>query len=248
MSLPHRAARRLAVERLSPAALIGLAIVLEAAAWAAAAPLSRAAVAFDARVLAALGKPVTVVPDSFLHQSLLAIAVSLPPLDYGTLAGLMTVGAAAIFAISTLPEIPLPVRYAINLHLLFVVGTAAYLLLATHAGYDGTEFSALLVRTELVMAPSMALFAVAMGWLFPLRLEHTAGLAIASFAYVVVLFAVRYPLMLLAIAGGGAVLMPMLYMLYGPMLDIVPVTAILMVALVGVSRRLRRTPGAWQWR
>jgi hypothetical protein len=156
-------------------------------------------------------------------------------------------GIAAIAAVSLFGSLALPIRYAINLHLILVTAAAAYLLVGTKPGYDGTEFSALMVHTALLSIPAIAVFACAMGLLFPLSLAETVAFAIIAVAYDLVLSLLRYCLFLVAAAHFGAIAMPVLYMLYGPLIDVLPVGTIFMILLTRVSARLQRNPDAWQW-
>ncbi len=244
--LPHRAHRRLKRTHRPFIALLAFAAAVEGVLFAFLPSVLRAGVMLDASLLQALGQSAPVIYDNFLHLGATVIGLALPPIDYRTLTVLSASGVALIAIVSAI-RLPLPIRYGVNLHLILVIAAAMYLLAGTAPGYDGTEFSALIVHTALLTIPVLALFAAAMGVLFPLTLPETIGFVLAVVAYDFVLTVLRYAAFLIIAAHLGAIVLPLLYMLYGPLLDILPIGMMLMVLLTRVSARLQRTPEAWQW-
>lgn len=244
--LPHRAHRRLKRTHRPFIALLAFVVALEGLLFAFLPALLRAGVTLDAHLLQGLGQDAPIIYDNFLHLGGTVIGLALPPVDYRTLTVLSASGVGLIAVVSTI-RLPLPIRYSVNLHLILVTAAAMYLLAGTAPGYDGTEFSALMVHTALLTIPVLALFAAAMGVLFPLTLPETVGFVIAAVAYDFVLAVLRYAVFLIVAAHLGAIVLPLLYMLYGPLLDVLPIGMMLMVLLTRVSARLQRTPEAWQW-
>jgi hypothetical protein len=244
--LPHRSHRRLKPMHRSFIPLLAFVAALEGLLFAFLPAVLRAGVMLDANLLQALGQTAPVVNDNFLHLGGSVIGLALPPVDYRTLTVLVVSGIALIAMVSAI-RLPLPIRYGVNLHLILLTAAAVYLLIGTAPGYDGTEFSALMVHTALLTIPVLVLFAAAMGVLFPLTLPETIGFVMAAVAYDVVLALLRYAVFLILAAHLGAIVLPLLYMLYGPLLDVLPIGMMLMVLLTRVSARLQRTPEAWQW-
>jgi hypothetical protein len=246
--LPHRAHRRLTTAtRTSPVFILLFLAFFEVALLVALPALFRAGVLFDAKILEGMGQAAPILNDDFLHLGGLVIGVGLPPIDYRTLAELVVAGVALIAAVSFVRPLVLPIRYAINLHLILLTAAAAYLLIGGPPGYDGAEFSALILHTALLTVPAIAVFVCAMGLLFPLSIQETISFAVIAVAYDLLLSLLRYALFLVVAAHFGAIVLPTLFMLYGPLIDVLPLSTILMVLLSRVSARLQRTPGAWQW-
>jgi hypothetical protein len=244
--LPHRSHRRLKPMRRPLITLLVFVAVLEGLLFAFLPTALRAGVLVDAKLLQALGQTAPVVYDDFLHLGGTVVGLALPPVDYRTLTVLVASGIVLIAVVSAI-RLPLPIRYGINLHLILLTAAAAYLLIGTVPGYDGTEFSALMVHTALLTIPVLVLFAAAMGVLLPLTIAETIGFVMAAVAYDLVLALLRYAVFLIVAAHLGAIVLPLLYMLYGPLLDVIPIGMILMLLLTRVSARLQRTPDAWQW-
>jgi hypothetical protein len=245
--LPHRSHRRLRPTRRSFIILLVFVAALEGLLFAFLPAVMRAGVTLDANLLQALGQTAPVLYDDFLHLDGIVIGVALPPVDYRTLTVLVAAGASLIAAVSMIRRLPLPIRYGINLHLILLTAAAVYLLIGTVPGYDGTEFSALMVHTALLTIPVLALFAAALGVLFPLTLPEAIGFVMAALAYDLLLSLLRYAVFLIVAAHLGAIVLPVLYLLYGPLLDILPIGMMFMVLLTRVSARLQRSPEVWQW-
>jgi hypothetical protein len=244
--LPHRSHRRLKPMHRSFITLLAFVAVLEGLLFIFLPAVVRAGVELDANLLQALGQTAPVLYDNFLHLGGTEIGLALPPVDYRTLTVLVASGIALIAVVSAI-RLALPIRYGINLHLILLTAAAVYLLIGTVPGYDGTEFSALLVHTTLLTIPVLVLFAAAMGVLLPLTVGEAIGFVMVAVAYDLVLALLRYAVFLIVAAHLGAIVLPLLYMLYGPLLDVLPIGMILMVLLTRVSARLQRTPEAWQW-
>jgi len=142
---------------------------------------------------------------------------------------------------------PMPLRYFINLNALVVGGAALYILFAGHLGYDSAAFSQLMLRTAVLTWLTMPVFIALFAALFPFSWWERLLFIGITVAYDVPLSIVRYAAFVGILARTGPALMPDLYLLFGPLLDAIPIITFFSVFLVRAAHRLDRNVGVWAW-
>ncbi len=142
---------------------------------------------------------------------------------------------------------PMPLRFYINLNALVVGGAALYIFFAGHLGYDSAAFTQLMLRTAVLTWLAMPLFIALFAALFPFSWwERLLFIGITA-AYDVPLSIVRYAAFVSILAHTGPALMPDLYLLFGPLLDAIPIITFFSVFLVQAAQRIDRNAGVWAW-
>jgi hypothetical protein len=244
---PHRCYRRLAtpISHVFPCVIITL--VIECAVLLLAQPLERIVSAVDVTLVRASNVPATLGSEQFLWLHLSPLEFSMPGHDYIELTLWIAVCAVAIAVISSFRLFSAPLRYFINFNFLIVAGEASYLLLAGHLGYSSTTFSTLMLQTMTAVWLLLPLFVGTITVLFPFTLLTSAAIIVTSVIFDVVLAAARYLAFVIILSHSGPILMADLYLCFGPLLDVIPLTGILALFLALLARRLRHQPEAWSW-
>jgi hypothetical protein len=155
--------------------------------------------------------------------------------------------AVALLALMGGRQIAAPIRYFINLNLLLIGAGAACALLVGAAGYTGATFSQLLLRTALVTWLAMPLVAGGIAALFPFSfLERLAFIAI-TVAFDVPLAIVRYGLFVGILGATRSFVMTDLYLVFGPVLDALPLVCFFSLFLVRAARSFEAGRAVWGW-
>ena len=244
---PHRCYRRLVTPVNHVVPCIVLTLLMECVLLIFAQPLERAVSTIDLTIVRASNVPVTLGSENFLWLHLAPLEFSMPLHDYIELAVWILVCAAAIAIISVLKLFPAPLRYFVNFNFLIVAGEASYLLLAGHLGYSSNTFSTLMLQTMTAVWLLLPLFIGTITVLFPFTLLASAAIIVSSLVFDIVLAAARYLAFVIILSHSGPILMADLYLCFGPLLDVIPLTGILALFLALLARRLRSTPEAWSW-
>lgn len=198
-------------------------------------------------LLHAAGVPVGTGVDHFLWMDTAPVTFSMPNHSFIELFVWIIVGGIGILVVTLLRIIPAPLRYFINLNLLIVLSEATYLYFMGHLGYDSNEFSILLTRTAILTWLIVPLFVGVLSALFPLTIAEQLSLLLFCSGYNFLITTIRYAVFIAILSKTGPILMADLYLLYGPLLDIVPLVAIYSMFLVRLACRLERTSEGWAW-
>jgi hypothetical protein len=171
----------------------------------------------------------------------------MPSHDYLELAAYILVSALAIAIVSIFRLFPAPLRFFVNFNFLIVAGEASYLLLAGHLGYASGTFSTLMLQTMTAIWLILPLFVGTVAILFPFTLVTSVVIIVSSVLFDIVLAASRYAAFIIILSHSGPIMMADLYLSFGPLLDVIPLTGIFAIFLGLLARRLRRDPEAWAW-
>jgi hypothetical protein len=245
--MPHRSYRTLTrvPGSLMTAVLCAL-VGGTAMAWFAG-TIATAATLLLARILNALGQPVTTQPDRFLRYDVQALHFFMPSHSWVDLLWWIVICAAVIVICALARSVYPPLRYFVILNALVVGGEATYLYFTGHLGYDSDDFSQLMLHTAMttwiIVPPFVALFAA----LFPFGPLEVVALTVCSVAFEIVLSMARYAAFVAILAHTGPILMSDLYLQFGPLFDVIPLIGLLTVFLVPLSRRMQRTTVGWVW-
>jgi hypothetical protein len=82
---------------------------------------------------------------------------------------------------------------------------------------------------------------------FPFNPFDRIALALICLVWDIIFATIRYAVFLYILAHSGAVTMAGLYLIYGPLLDCLPIIAILSLFLVTLSHRIRSSGETWSW-
>jgi len=157
------------------------------------------------------------------------------------------VALIGIILVTITTKIASPLRFFINLNVLIVGGAAVFLLLAGHLGYDSYAFSQLMMRTAILTWLVLPFFLGLFSALFPFSIIERFALIAITVAYDVPLAIVRYACFIGILGKTGPVMMTDLYLVFGPLLDALPVTCFLSLVLLRVSRTLDKRRSVWGW-
>lgn len=224
------------------------ALVCTAGVALAANPLVHLLTGADGRLLRSTGVNVTAGSDRYLWTSSTPLLFTMPPHPWQQLVICIACCLLAVVAMCTLlRRIEAPLRYFFNFNILIVGAEATYLLFAGHLGYSAGAFSTLMLRTTvttwLLVPPIVGLMAT----LFPFSPLAGAGLVLSCTVYEVVLSFARYAAFIAILTHTGPILMAAMYLLYGPLLDVLPIIGIYALFLERLSRSISRHPEAWAW-
>jgi hypothetical protein len=244
---PHRAYRTLRFGRGHVAAAIAWLVVVESLVYVLAPRIAAYAINAGVAALRWGGIAVDVIHDDFLSYRLPAIAFALPSLDYVELLGWIAGGLIATAIVTQLRWIATPMRYFLNLNFLMLVAEGTYLLFAGRLGYSSTTFSVLIVRTILAGWFVIPFFTAAIAALLPFSAGSMGALIFCALVYDVVLATVRYAAFIAILSLVGPIAMANLYLLYGPLLDVVPIVGLYAIFLTRLSRQLGGPAEAWGW-
>jgi hypothetical protein len=244
---PHRSYRRLPVTSTGalttiPAVLLVELVVILCAQWA-----LNAMSAFASFVAAREGIATQPFPDPFLFLTTHPMTFAMRHSDWIELCVVMFVCVVTIVALSVWTRIPAPVRFFVNLNLLLIGGAALYLLLVGRLGYDSVAFSQLMVRTALFTWLIMPVFVGLFASLFPFTIWQRLLFIAITVAYDVPLSIVRYGLFVAILGKTSSIVMADLYLVFGPLLDAIPIICFFSIFLVRVARSLEERRTVWGW-
>ena len=246
--LPHRSYRTL--PRSVPGSVTALvaSIACTLAVAISANPLVHLLTTIDNKVLHWTGVDVTVGSDQYLWTKPTPLLFTMPPHPWPQLVICIIGCVAAIALFSTaLSRLEAPLRYFINFNLLIIGSEATYLLFVGHLGYSAVAFSTLMLRTTittwLLVPPIIGLMAM----LFPFSPLSSASLVVSCTLYELLLSFARYAAFIAVLTHTGPILMAAMYLLYGPLLDVLPIIGIYSLFLEHLARRIGRRPEAWAW-
>jgi hypothetical protein len=185
--------------------------------------------------------------DPFLFVTTHPMTFAMRHSDWIELCAVIFVCAVAIVALSVWTKIAAPVRFFINLNLLLIAGAALYLLLVGRLGYDSAAFSQLMVRTALFTWLIMPVFVGLFASLFPFTIWQRALFIAITVAYDVPLSIVRYGLFVAILGKTSSIAMTDLYLVFGPLLDAIPIICFFSLFLVQVARSLEERRAVWGW-
>jgi hypothetical protein len=246
-TVPHRAYRTTHMPISGILASIGTVAVVEVALIFYWQVLAAAVVRADTAIVNRIAPGASIEPHVFLGRQIGAMLFAMRQHSQPELYTWMIACALVVVLVTALRRLTKPLQYFINVNALIIGLEAAFLLVAGHLGYSAGTFSRLLLDTMVVTWFVMPLFIGLIALLFPFKTYEAVALIVISFAYVVLLETVRYAVFPAVLTRTGPILMSDLFLLYGPLLDILPVVGIFGIALTLLSSRLRRTPEAWRW-
>lgn len=244
---PHRSYRTLPMKRTGLISAILLTFFVELGIILALPFLIHSMTPLAAHVLNAAGFKTGLGYDTFLGIRTSPLTFSMPTHSFWELFWWIAACGIGIVVVSALRFMAAPLRYFINLNLLIIASEATYLYFMGHLGYDSNEFSVLMLRTAMLTWLVIPIFVAVLSILFPFNPLEQLLLLLLSIAYNVVITSVRYAVFIAVLSRTGPILMADLYLLYGPLLDIVPLIAIYSMFLVGVAKRLERSSEEWAW-
>lgn len=245
----HRAYRTLPLSRANVVLSLLATVLVCCAMLFAAGPLERGIVSVVAGFMAWTGVQVGLGSDLFLNVPLSFVRITMPSHSWIELLEWMLACAIVVAAMQLLRHVvEAPLRYFINFNALVVGSEATYMLFAGHLGYSIDEFSVLMTRTMVATWVLMPLFVGTIALLFPFRRLTGVGLILGCALYEVVLSATRYAAFLGLLSHSGPIMMADLYLVFGPLLDVLPVIGIYSIVLARLSSRIgNSTSGRWEW-
>ncbi len=185
--------------------------------------------------------------DPFLFVTTHPMTFSMRHSDWIELLAVIIVCALVVVLLSIWTAIAAPLRFFINLNLLIVGGAALYLLLAGHLGYDSAAFSELMVRTALFTWLIMPVFVGLFASLFPFTIWQRCLFIVITVAYDVPLSIARYGLFVAVLGSTSSIAMTDLYLVFGPLLDAIPIICFFSIFLTRVARSLEDRQAVWGW-
>ncbi|MGH7748051.1 MAG: hypothetical protein ACREQ5_25330 [Candidatus Dormibacteria bacterium] len=191
---------------------------------------------------------VRVVVDNvdFLGSALPTAVVDVPPPRTSELVLCITFGIAAIFG-ARFKQRSNPIRYLIVFAALVFIASAIELLLMGRPAYESLDFSAIWLRTSLIiwsLGPTLLGLA---SMLFPFHVRERVALIVSALIFDSIFSIARYVVVLAGISTAGPIVFPLALTLCGPVLDAFLYVALFSRALVGLSLRLSRSPELWRW-
>ncbi len=244
---PHRSYRRLPVTSTGALTTIPVVIFVEIAVILCAQTALDAMSAFGSFVAAQENIATRPFPDPFLFVTTHPMTFAMRHSDWIELCIVMLVCAAGVTALSVWTKLAAPLRFFINLNLLLVAGAALYLLLMGRLGYDSAAFSELMIRTALFTWLVMPIFVGLFASLFPFSIWQRFLFIVITVAYDIPLSILRYGLFVAILGKTSSIAMTDLYLVFGPLLDAVPIICFFSIFLVRVARSLEARQMVWGW-
>jgi hypothetical protein len=244
---PHRSYRRLPVTRTGALTTIPAVLVVELAVIVFAQKGLDAMAWFAALIANQLGIVNRPFPDPFMFVTTRPMTFAMRHSDWIELLAVMFVCAVVVIVLSIWTRIAAPIRFFVNLNLLLIFGAALYLLLAGHLGYDSAAFTRLMVRTALFTWLIMPFFVGLFASLFPFTPLQRVLFIVITVAYDVPLSIVRYGLFVAILGTTSSIAMTDLYLVFGPLLDAIPIICFFSIFLVRVARSLEDRQAVWGW-
>jgi hypothetical protein len=171
----------------------------------------------------------------------------LPLFDLSNMLWIAGICAVVLVVTSFIPLRSTPLRYWISANAAVLLLSALYAFFAAHVGYDGASFMLLTERTSILMILCAPVFIAFVAALLPFSVFELAGMLVLMVASDTIFAAMRITAFALAVSHTGSVAEMNLYMLFGPLLDVVYFITIYSIVIVSLSRRLNRNEGDWQW-
>jgi hypothetical protein len=165
--------------------------------------------------------------------------------DWVELLAVTFVCCCILVLLSAWTGIAAPVRFFINLNALLVGGSAIFLFLVGHLGYDSAAFSQLILRTALLTWLVIPVFVGLFASLFPFKAVERFVFVGLTVAWDVPLSIVRYGCFVVILGKTGSIAMTDLYFVFGPLLDIVPVICFMSILLARLGYSLEARRVAW---
>jgi hypothetical protein len=244
---PHRSYRRVVVEDFQIILAFAVLALIEAGLLASLSFLINTSVRYASWLLTATGVPNQIIMDSTGWPRGSAIDFSMPVYDFRAYAAIIVAGALATVALVYVKKIIAPIRQIIILHFIVITISAGYLLLVGDAGYEALEFSQLYVHAIALTWLVIPVFIGISSLVFPFNPFDRIALTLICLVWDIIFATFRYAIFLLILAHSGAVTMAGLYLIYGPLLDCLPIIAILSLFLVRLSHRIRHNGESWSW-
>ena len=244
---PHRSYRRLPVTSTGALTTIPAVLLIEIAVILFAQKALDAMTAFASFVAADEHIATRPFADPFLFVTTHPMTFAMRHSDWIELCIVMFACAVVVVALSVWTKIAAPVRFFINLNLLLIAGAAFYLLLTGRLGYDSAAFSELMVRTALFTWLIMPIFVGLFASLFPFTIWERLLFIVITVAYDVPLSIVRYGLFVAILGKTSSIVMADLYLVFGPLLDAIPIICFFSIFLVRVARTLEKRKAVWGW-
>jgi hypothetical protein len=244
---PHRSYRRLPVTRTGALLTIPAVIVVELVVILLAQRCQDWMSAFASFIATRSGIDNRPFPDPFLFVTTHPMTFGMRHSDWIELCVTIFVCLVAIIVLSIWTAIAAPIRFFINLNLLLVAGAALYLLFFGRLGYDSAAFSELMVRTALLTWLIMPIFVGGFASLFPFSFLERFAFIVITVAYDVPLSIVRYGLFVALLGSTSSILMTDLYLVFGPLLDAIPIICFFSLFLVRVAKKLETKRAVWGW-
>jgi hypothetical protein len=186
-------------------------------------------------------------PDPFLFVTTYPMTFAMRHSDWIELCAIILVCLIAVIVLSVWTRIAAPVRFFVNLNLLVIAGAAVYLLLVGRLGYDSAAFSELMVRTALLTWLVMPVFVGLFASLFPFTFRQRLLFIMITVAYDVPLSIVRYGLFVAILGKTSSIGMADLYLVFGPLLDAIPIICFFSLFLVKVAASIDERRTVWGW-
>jgi hypothetical protein len=244
---PHRSYRRLPVSSTGALTTIPVVILVEVAVILCAQKALDAMTWFASFVAGREHIATRPFADPFLFVTTHPMTFAMRHSDWIELCVAIVVCLIAVVALSIWTKIAAPVRFFINLNLLLIAGAALYLLLVGRLGYDSAAFSELMVRTALFTWLIMPIFVGLFASLFPFTIWQRMLFIVITVAYDVPLSIVRYGLFVAILGKTSSIAMTDLYLVFGPLLDAIPIICFFSIFLVQVARSLEERKAVWGW-
>ena len=244
---PHRSYRRLPVTRTGALATIPAVLIIEIVVVLLAQKGLDAMAWFGSFVAGHEGIASRPFADPFLFVVTRPMTFAMRHSDWIELCVVMLVCLLVIIALSVWTAIAAPIRFFINMNLLLIGGAALYLLLAGRLGYDSAAFTELMVRTALFTWLIMPIFVGLFASLFPFNFWQRFAFVAITVAYDVPLSIVRYGMFIAILGKTSSIAMTDLYLVFGPLLDAIPIICFFSLFLVRVARSLADRQAVWGW-
>lgn len=244
---PHRSYRRVIVEDVQIITAVAVLVLIEAAVIAFLPKLIDASVSYASMLLNLTGVPNRIVHDTIGWPRGSAIDFAMPVYDFRAYAAVIVAGALATVVLVYVKAIIAPIRQLIILHFVVLTISAGYLLLVGDAGYEALEFSQLYAHAIGLTWLVIPVFIGLSSLIFPFNPLDRALITLVCLAWDVLFATFRYAVFLFILAHTGAVTMAGLYLIYGPLLDCLPIIAIFSLFLVNLSHRIRNHGESWSW-
>jgi hypothetical protein len=186
------------------------------------------------------------------HDALIGVAnmvpvPELPLLNLSSMLWIAGVCALILVVTSFIPGRNTPVRYWVCANAVVLMLSALYAFFAAHVAYDGTSFMLLVERTSLLMILCAPIFLAFVAALLPFTVGELALMLVLMVLSDTIFAALRISAFALIVSHTGAIAEMNLYMLFGPLMDVVYFITIYSMVIVSLSRRLNLKEGAWQW-
>jgi hypothetical protein len=186
-------------------------------------------------------------PDPFLFVTTHPMTFAMRHSDWIELLCVIVACVVVVLLLSVWTAIAAPVRFYVNMNLLLIGGAALYLLLAGHLGYDSAAFSTLMLRTALFTWLIMPVFVGLFASLFPFTIWQRLLFIVITVLYDVPLSIARYGLFVAILGTTSSIAMTDLYLVFGPLLDAIPIICFFSIFLVRVARSLEERRAVWGW-